>query len=102
MPSFDIVSEINAHELTNAFDQAAREITQRYDFRGTNANLENTEKGIVISANSEDRVKAIYEVLTDKFLKRKLSLKFLNKKEPEAAGGQNWRMLVELKKGVDK
>lgn len=102
MPSFDIVSEANAHEVQNAFDQAVRELTQRFDFRGTDATLKRTENGFELTANSEDRVKAVYEVLIDKFLKRKLSLKFLDKKDPLPAGGQNYRMIVDLKKGVDK
>jgi uncharacterized protein YajQ (UPF0234 family) len=102
MPSFDVVSEANPHEVQNAFEQAVRELSQRFDFRGTDASLSRTEKGFELNANSEDRVKAVYDVLLDKFAKRKLSLKFLDKKDPLPAGGQTWRMIVELKKGVDK
>lgn len=102
MPSFDIVSEIDSHELQNAFDQAERELGQRYDFRNTNVKIAQTDKGFLITANSDDRVKAAYEVLQDKFLKRKLSLKFLDKKEVLPAGGQTWRLEVDLKKGIDK
>lgn len=102
MPSFDVVSEANPHEVQNAFDQAERELAQRYDFRGCDVKLTRTEKGFELSANSEDRVKAAYEVLVDKFLKRKLSMKFLDKKDPTPAGGQTYRMIVDLKKGVDK
>lgn len=102
MPSFDIVSEINAHEMQNALDQAIREIGQRYDLKGTEAAIEHTDKGFTLTANSEDRVKAVYDVLQDKFLKRKLSLKFLEPAKPEPAGGQLWRLLVTLKKGIDK
>lgn len=102
MPSFDVVSEANPHEVQNAFDQAVRELSQRFDFRGTGAELKRTDKGFELSANSEDRVKAACEVLEDKFLKRKLSLKFLDKKDPMPAGGQAFRMTIELKKGVDK
>lgn len=102
MPSFDVVSEANLHEVQNAFDQAERELGQRFDFRGTDAKLERTDKGFVLTANSEERTNAAYEVLTDKFIKRKLSLKFLDKKDAAPAGGQSWRMVVELKQGVDK
>lgn len=102
MPSFDVVSEADPHEVQNAFDQAERELAQRYDFRGTDTKLSRSDKGFDLSANSEDRVKAAYEVLVDKFLKRKLSLKFLDKKDPVPAGGQTFKMSVELKKGVDK
>jgi len=102
MPSFDVVSEIDLHEVQNAFDQGVRELAQRYDFKGTNASLERTEKGFVLLANSEERVKAVLDVLKDKFLKRKLSLKFLDVKNSQPAGGQNWRLEVEIKKGIDK
>jgi len=102
MPSFDVVSEAEAHEIQNAFDQTERELVQRYDFRGTGVELNRTEKGFSIVANSKDRVDAAYEVLTDKFVKRKVSLKFLDKKEAQPAGGQTWKMVIELKKGIDK
>src|SRR3989338_1193978 len=102
MPSFDIVSEIDSHELQNAFDQCERELGQLYDFRCTNVKITQTDKGFLIVASSDDRVKAAYEVLQDKFAKRKLSLKFLDKKEALPAGGQTWRLEVDLKKGIDK
>ncbi len=102
MPSFDIVSEIDLHEVQNAYDQITREIAQRYDFRGTDAKVNRNDKGFVVTANSEDRVEAAYEVLTEKFIKRKLSLKFLDKKKTLPAGGQTWRLEVDLKKGIDK
>lgn len=102
MPSFDVVSEANAHEVQNAFDQAQRELLQRYDFKGTAANLERTPEGFKLTANSEERVKAVHEVLIDKFVKRKLSLKFLDTKDPQPAGGNLWHQSVLLKKGVDK
>jgi uncharacterized protein YajQ (UPF0234 family) len=101
MPSFDVVSEYDEHEIQNAVDQAERELVQRYDFKGTDAKLERTKEGFTLSANSEDRVKAIYDVLLEKFTKRKISTKFLHKKNAEPAGGQKWRMVVDLKKGVD-
>lgn len=102
MPSFDIVSEIDPHEVQNAFDQTERELAQRFDFRGTNVQIKRVEKGFLITANSEDRVKAAHEVLLDKFAKRKLSLKFLDKKEVLPAGGQTWRLEIDIKKGIDK
>lgn len=102
MPSFDIVSEPDPHEVTNAFDQAVREVRNRYDFQGTDVSIERTDAGFKISANSEDRVLAAYQVLEDKFVKRKLSLKFLDKQEPEPAGGQMFSLVVNVKKGIDK
>ena len=102
MPSFDIVSEADEHEVTNAMEQTKRELQQRYDFRGTGTELEKKDDTFLFSANSEDRVKAAYDVLVDKMVKRKVSLKFLDKKKPEPAGGQTWKLSVNLRKGIDK
>jgi hypothetical protein len=102
MPSFDVVSKLDHHELDNALDQARREVSQRFDFKGTDASLEKTEEGIVIRANSEGRCTAAYEVLTEKMVKRKLSLKAVEAGDPKPAGGQNYRMLVTLKEGIDQ
>lgn len=102
MPSFDIVSEPDMHEVKNASDQVERELNQRFDFRGTSASIKSTDDGFEISANSEDRVKAIFEVLQDKFIKRRLSLKFLDAKDAVAAGNGLFKKSVTLKKGIDK
>lgn len=102
MPSFDIMSEPDMHEVKNASDQVERELAQRFDFRGTSASIKPTDDGFELSANSEDRVKAIWEVLRDKFVKRKLSLKFLDAKDVHPAGGTTYKQSVLLKKGIDK
>lgn len=102
MPSFDIVSEADQHEVQNAFEQTKRELVQRFDFRGTETEVERKDNQFDFKANSEERVKAAYEVLRDKMVKRKLSLKFLDAKDPEPAGGQMWKMQVNLKQGIDK
>ncbi len=102
MPSFDVVSEAESHEVQNAFDQADREIRQRYDFQNTNASIERSDTGFRCAANSEERVKAVAEVLSDKFLKRKLSLKFLDVGESTPAGGNMHNLVITLKKGIDK
>ncbi len=102
MPSFDVVSEADPHEIQNAFDQAVREVRNRYDFQNTGSELERTDAGFKLSANSEDRVTAMYDVLVDKLVKRKVSLKFLEKGEIASAGGMSWILSVELKKGIDR
>lgn len=102
MPSFDILSEPDSHEVKNALDQASRELSQRFDFRGTSSEIKENEEGFELRANSEERVKAVWEVLRDKFVKRKLSLKFLDEKEVMPAGGSSYKMSVILKKGIDK
>ncbi len=102
MPSFDVVSKLDHHEMDNAVDQARRETTQRYDFKGTETSIEKTEEGIVIRSNSEGRVDAARDVLESKAVKRKVSLKALDAQKPQPAGGQMWRQLIKLKEGVEK
>jgi uncharacterized protein YajQ (UPF0234 family) len=96
------MSEPNMHEVKNAFDQVARELNQRFDFRGTDAVIKNTNEGFELSANSEDRVKAIYEVLRDKFVKRGLSLKYIDAKDVTPSGGSTFKQTILLKKGIDQ
>lgn len=100
MPSFDVVSELDHHEVDNAIDQARREVTQRFDFKGTDTEIEKNEEGIVIRSNSEGRCTAAFEVLQDKIVKRKISLKALDAGDPKPAGGSTHRMVVKLKEGV--
>jgi cyclic-di-GMP-binding protein len=71
MPSFDVVSKLPWDEVANALNQAKREISQRFDFKGTNASVEQTEEGFAFEASTEDRVKAAYEVLQDKLARLK-------------------------------
>jgi len=85
--SFDIVSKVDHQEVDNALNQAAKEITQRFDFKGTGAAIEwSGEWGIVITANSEERAKAVLDVFQTKLVKRGVSLKALNSDEPKASG----------------
>lgn len=101
MASFDIVSELNHHEVDNAVDQARREVTQRFDFKGTDTEIEKTDEGIVIRSSSDSRCRAAYDVLQTKMAKRKVSLKSLHAGEPKPAGGNRYRMVIELKEGID-
>lgn len=102
MPSFDVVSKVDQHELTNALDQAKREIGSRFDFKGTDASVEKTDEGIVLKANSEGRVDAVRQVLEDKIVKRKLSLKILDRQKVQPAGGMTYRQLLKLRDGVSQ
>ncbi len=102
MPSFDVVSELNEHELDNAVNQAKKEIAQRYDFKDTQSEIERSKEGIVLRSNSEGRIDAARDVLESKVVRRKLSLKILDAKKPEQAGGQMWRQLIQLKEGISK
>ena len=100
MPSMDIVSKPDQHEVCNAIEQAQKELKTRFDFKGTDANLEEVDGGYKLTANSEEKVKALADVLEDKFIKRKLSIKFLERKDPVPSGAR-FTMSVLLKKSLD-
>ena len=78
MPTFDITSEFNTQEITNAVDQTYREIVNRYDFRDTGTNIEFNEQTITLKSSTEERLKAAEQVLKEKFVKRNVSIKFLS------------------------
>jgi uncharacterized protein YajQ (UPF0234 family) len=100
MPSFDVVSKLDRHEVENAVNQAKKELSQRFDFKDTDTSVELTEEGIVIRSNSEGRLDAARGVVEEKAIKRKVSLKSLDPQKAQPAGGQAWRQLVALKEGI--
>ncbi|HEX2732327.1 MAG TPA: YajQ family cyclic di-GMP-binding protein [Polyangiaceae bacterium] len=102
MPSFDVVSKLEWSEVNNALNQAERELTQRFDFKGTGAQIEKTDAGFVISANADDRLKAAYDVLQEKLVRRKVSLKHFKAQDPGPGPKASRKMLVEVKEGIDK
>jgi cyclic-di-GMP-binding protein len=98
--SFDIVSKIDRQEVDNALSQAAREISQRYDFKGTGAEISWAgEKAIEITANAEERAKAVLDVFKEKLVKRQQSLKILDAGDPRSSG-QQVKIGVALKEGI--
>jgi hypothetical protein len=101
MPSFDVVSKVDWAEVKNALDQATREIAQRFDFKGTDADIERSEDGVVVRANSEDRVRAALDVFEQKLVRRKVSLKHLEKKDPEPGPKGSSRQRVLIKEGIE-
>lgn len=100
MPSFDVVSKLQMHEVDNAVQQTAKEIGTRYDFRDTGAEIERTEEGIVLRANNKNRVDAVFSVLQEKLARRKVSLKSIDPQPAEPAGGSAFRQLVKLTQGL--
>lgn len=101
MPSFDVVSELNMMEFENAFNQARKEIQQRFDFKGTNTDLERDKDGnVVVKAGSEGRAEAALQVLMEKLAKRGVQLEGLDPQKIEPASGGSVRQLVKLKKGL--
>jgi cyclic-di-GMP-binding protein len=101
MPSFDVVSKLDWAEVDNALNQAQREVAQRFDFKGTDASLEKVEQAIVVRANSEERARAAIDVLEQKLVRRKVSLKHLDKGEPEPGPKGSTRIKLELKEGIE-
>ena len=101
MPSFDIVSKVPWHEVQNAITQATREITTRFDFKGTGAEIEQAKELIHLRASADDRVKAILDVLKEKLIKRKVSLKHLDVGKLEATGKGGAKMTITVKEGID-
>ncbi|MFL5272190.1 MAG: YajQ family cyclic di-GMP-binding protein [Anaeromyxobacteraceae bacterium] len=101
MPSFDVVSELNLMEVENAFNQAKKELAQRFDFKGTSTDLERQADGaILVKANTEGRAEAAYGVLLEKLAKRGVPLEGLDPQKVEPAAGGHVRQLVKLKKGL--
>ena len=101
MPSFDVVSKVDWAEFNNALLQAQKEIGQRFDFRNTSTSLEKNQEGIVIIANAVDRCKAALVVLEEKLVKRKVSLKHLDRQEPGKGPKGSVKLLVKLKEGIE-
>lgn len=101
MPSFDVVSELNMNEVENAFNQARKELLQRFDFKGTSTDLErDKELNFVIKANSEGRAEAALGVLMEKLAKRGVPLEGLDPQPVAPAAGGHVRQLVKLKRGL--
>ena len=99
--TFDIVSKVDKMEAENAVNQARKEVDQRYDFKGVGASVEWSGEKILLKASSEERVKAVLDVVQSKFIKRGISLKSLDSGEPYASG-KEFRLEVGLKNGIDQ
>jgi len=99
--SFDIVSKVDRQEVDNALNQAAKEVSQRYDFRNVGASIAWSGESILMVANSAERVLAILDVFETKLIKRGISLKSLDTgdKEPKASG-KEYRLAATLKEGL--
>lgn len=100
--SFDIVSQIDMQELDNALNQTRKEISQRYDFRGSNASLELADDELKLAAEDEYKLGAILDILRQRMAKRGLSLRALEPGKVEPAAKGSVRQTVKLKQGIDK
>ncbi len=102
MPTFDVVSEIDLQEVRNAVDQANREASNRFDFKGTDAEIEFSDKELTLKASTEDRLRALYQLLEEKLVKRSVSLKTLDPGKIEEASHNAARQKVALKAGISQ
>lgn len=100
MPSFDIVSQVDLQEVRNAVDQASRELITRYDFKGTNTSVRLADDMIVVESDTDHRLAAGVDVLKEKLVRRKVSLKALNGGEPKEIGGGRYQATFGLNQGI--
>jgi cyclic-di-GMP-binding protein len=101
MPSFDVVSEVDMQEVRNAVDQASREVSTRFDFKDTGSRIELGEKAIELHTASEERLRALTQVLEEKLVRRKVSLKALDYGKREEAAKGTVRQTVALTVGIN-
>lgn len=102
MPSFDIVSRVDFQEIDNAIANALREITNRYDFKGSNTTLERSEKVITIVTDDDLKLSQVNDILISHFVRRKLDPLALGKKDKEKAGGDRIRLTISLVEGIEQ
>ena len=100
MPSFDVVSEIDMQEVRNAVDQAQREVSTRFDFKDTDSTIELGNDSITLHSSTEDRLRAVYQVLEEKMVKRQISLKALDPGKVEEAAKGSARQTIKLVAGI--
>jgi cyclic-di-GMP-binding protein len=100
MASFDVVSEVDVQEVRNAIDQAQRELATRFDFKGTDSTLEFKDNSIQLESASEERLKAAAQVLEEKMVRRKVSLKALDYGKVEEATKGRARQTVSIQVGI--
>jgi uncharacterized protein YajQ (UPF0234 family) len=100
MPSFDVVSEIDTHELTNAVDQAVRELTQRFDFKGTDARFELEDTTVTMVAPAEFQLRQMLEILKLRIAKRGIDIVCLEVKDPTVNLARATQLVI-LRQGID-
>ena len=100
--SFDVVSDFDRQELVNALDQVRREISQRYDLKGSDSLLELEKENIIITTNSELTLNSINDIISQKAIKRKLSLKIFEYGEIELVNGNKVKQFICLKQGLNQ
>jgi uncharacterized protein YajQ (UPF0234 family) len=100
MPSFDIVSQVNSMEIENAVNTAKKELANRFDFKGTNAEIVLEKNEIKLSAENPFKLKALAEIVIGKLAKRNISLKSVEQCEPEVSSLGHARQVIKIKQGI--
>ena len=100
MPSFDVVSEADAVDVRNALDQANKEITNRFDFKGSDARIEQKERELTSFADDEFKLGQVRDVLVAKFAKRVVDVRFLDWGDPQKIGGDKMKQTITVRHGV--
>jgi uncharacterized protein YajQ (UPF0234 family) len=101
MPSFDVVCEANLVEVKNANDQANKEISTRFDFKGTDARIEQKERELTAYADSDFQLAQVRDVLTSKLVKRNVDVRFLDIGKIEKIGGDKVKQVIKIKNGIE-
>lgn len=101
MPSFDVVSEANLVEVKNAVDQANKEISTRFDFKGSDARVEQKERELTAYADSEFQLNQVRDVLTGKLVKRNVDVRFMDNGKIEKIGGDKVKQVIKIKNGIE-
>lgn len=101
MPSFDVVSEVDQHELANAIDQASREITNRFDFKGTSADAKISDGAVVLTADSDFQIQQMHPILYNKLTARSIDIACLDAGKVETSG-KGVKQTIKVRVGIDK
>ena len=101
MPSFDIVSQVNPMEIENAVNQARKELANRFDFKGSNAGIALEKNEIKLSAEDQFKIKALVEIVVGKLARRSISLKSVDKGEPDLSPLGHARQVIKIKQGIE-
>jgi uncharacterized protein YajQ (UPF0234 family) len=101
MPSFDVVSEADMVEVRNALDQTNKEISTRFDFKGSDARVEQKEHELTAFADSDFQLQQVRDVLTNKLAKRKVDVRFLDEGKIEKIGGDKVKQVIKIKNGIE-
>jgi uncharacterized protein YajQ (UPF0234 family) len=102
MPSFDIVSKTDLAEVDNALNNLQREITQRFDFKGSKSNIERKDAELTINADDDMKLRQLQEMLKGHLTRRQVDAGVLDFKEPEKAAGQSVRQTVRIRQGIEQ